>query len=350
MTPPDVSDNKLNELRIFLNGLYNGRSLPNKEIRKKDIEFGFCAGAYAACGKSADDFYRCFGEIMPRIDIGGVAVALTEKGCAEKVSENICRQSGIFTVWKERADLDGFESGLLYICKMKGLSFYSGLSISLEQLCKKQQTVHFEEKKIERLMGTGSYEQVLYLLSKFFDEIKNSIPPADNVREETAKLINCILKFANYDIGSNIIGKLITENITINFIDKLSQYIIAEIRGNKGQGGGYSPMIADTIEIISKNLSNEDLSLRWIAQEILFTNADYLGKLFKKEVGDNFTGYVKRQRMELAKKLILEGKRDRIYEVAEKVGFGTNSQYFSQVFKKYTGVSPLEYKMVAQNL
>ena len=48
--------------------------------------------------------------------------------------------------------------------------------------------------------------------------------------------------------------------------------------------------------------------------------------------------------MEMAKSLIVEGKKDRIYEVAEKVGYGSNPQYFSQVFKKYTGASPLEYK------
>ena len=71
---------------------------------------------------------------------------------------------------------------------------------------------------------------------------------------------------------------------------------------------------------------------------------DYLGKLFKKEVGKNFSHYVMEKRMELAKQLIFEGRNDKIYEVAEKVGYGSNSQYFSQVFKKYTGVSPVEYK------
>ena len=33
-----------------------------------------------------------------------------------------------------------------------------------------------------------------------------------------------------------------------------------------------------------------------------------------------------------------------IAAAAEKLGYGANSQYFSQVFKKYTGLSPLEYK------
>jgi two-component system response regulator YesN len=77
---------------------------------------------------------------------------------------------------------------------------------------------------------------------------------------------------------------------------------------------------------------------------------DYLGKLFKKETGRNFSHYVMEKRMEIAKRSILEGSTDKIYEVAAKVGYGTNSQYFSQVFKKYTGVSPLEYKEYARSI
>ena len=110
----------------------------------------------------------------------------------------------------------------------------------------------------------------------------------------------------------------------------------------------YSSLVRDTIRIIDQNIENENLSLRWLAGTILYTNVDYLGKLFKKETGKNFSHYVMEKRMEMAKDLILEGKKDRIYEVAENVGYGSNSQYFSQVFKKYTGISPLEYKEFAR--
>ena len=110
----------------------------------------------------------------------------------------------------------------------------------------------------------------------------------------------------------------------------------------------YSSLIKDTMRIIDENIGNERLSLRWIAGSILYTNVDYLGKVFKKETGMNFSHYVMEKRMELAKDLIMGGKKDRIYEVAEKVGYGSNSQYFSQVFKKYTGISPLEYKEITR--
>lgn len=107
---------------------------------------------------------------------------------------------------------------------------------------------------------------------------------------------------------------------------------------------GYNTLIKETLHIIDNNIGNENLSLRWIAGNILYTNVDYLGKMFKKETGKNFSYYVMEKRMEIAKKLLREGNIDKIYETAERVGYGSNSQYFSQVFKKYTGVSPLEYK------
>ncbi len=132
---------------------------------------------------------------------------------------------------------------------------------------------------------------------------------------------------------------------TTDFKQFVADYI-KEICYETGRGKMrvYSSAVKQTIQIIEENISNENLSLRWLAGTILYTNVDYLGKLFKKETGKNFSHYVKEMRMEMAKQLILEGKSDKIYEVAEKVGYGSNSQYFSQVFKKYTGISPLEYK------
>ncbi|WP_338130737.1 AraC family transcriptional regulator [Cohnella ginsengisoli] len=33
----------------------------------------------------------------------------------------------------------------------------------------------------------------------------------------------------------------------------------------------------------------------------------------------------------------------KIFELAERLGFGDNPQYFSQIFKKYAGCTPSEY-------
>lgn len=98
------------------------------------------------------------------------------------------------------------------------------------------------------------------------------------------------------------------------------------------------------IQYVQENLANEALTLKWLASEVIHVNECYLSKLFIKETGEKFSHYLTRLRMERAKELIAKCGDDRVYEVAEKVGYGNNPQYFSQLFKKYTGLAPSEYK------
>lgn len=111
----------------------------------------------------------------------------------------------------------------------------------------------------------------------------------------------------------------------------------------------YSKVIKTVIECVYKNIGNPKLSLNWIAKEVLFMNENYLGKLFYKETNKKFSHYVTQVRMEKAKELIESDKDFKIYEVTEQIGFEDNTQYFSQVFKKYTGYTPSEYKKLQNN-
>ncbi|HOJ99274.1 MAG TPA: response regulator [Termitinemataceae bacterium] len=98
------------------------------------------------------------------------------------------------------------------------------------------------------------------------------------------------------------------------------------------------------IHYAQAHLSNEHLSLKWLAQKYLHVDPGYLSKLFVKETGQRFKHYLLRMRIEKARRLLDVYSEDRIYEIAREVGMGDNPQYFSQVFKKYTGKSPSEYK------
>ncbi len=104
-----------------------------------------------------------------------------------------------------------------------------------------------------------------------------------------------------------------------------------------------SNAISQVLRYIDRHLSDSDLSLHQIATEDLFMNPDYLGKLFKKECGIKFNSYLLSVRMLKAEEL-LRDTEDRMYEVATKVGFGGNTTYFSQMFKKHTGMLPKEYR------
>ena len=208
-------------------------------------------------------------------------------------------------------------------------------------------SVQAEYGAIEHAVKTGDMEKLKMLLSGFFKTLEKAMPTPAVAKTYCLELYVCIIRCCSVEK----IEKYMKGIVSVQAAKKLS-----EIKSFIEQNGfeiakanaPESNKIYSSINIIDENIENENLSLRWLAGTILYTNVDYLGKLFKKETGKNFSHYVMEKRMEMAKDLIIEGKKDRIYEVAEKVGYGSNSQYFSQVFKKYTGVSPLEYREFAR--
>lgn len=103
------------------------------------------------------------------------------------------------------------------------------------------------------------------------------------------------------------------------------------------------PFIQKIVDYVNDNLSDPELTLKKIATTYLYMNVNYLGQQFQKQTGMKFSTYLNQKRIEAAKTLLLESGSENIYLVAEKVGCGNNPQYFSQVFKKYTGMSPTVY-------
>lgn len=85
---------------------------------------------------------------------------------------------------------------------------------------------------------------------------------------------------------------------------------------------------------------NRAITLEDVAEQIGMS-AVYTGQIFKKEMGIPFKQYLAQVRVERAKELLQSGDY-RIYEVAQMVGYQT-TQYFCNVFKKATGISPAEY-------
>ncbi|MFB4159646.1 response regulator [Geomicrobium sp. JSM 1781026] len=101
-------------------------------------------------------------------------------------------------------------------------------------------------------------------------------------------------------------------------------------------------LVREIIAYTEQHLQDQSLSLLRVAKEVFFMNPDYLGKVFKREMGMNYTNYLMERRMEMAMEYMNTDRK--VFEVAEEVGFGNNPRYFSQIFKRYTGSTPTEYK------
>lgn len=105
----------------------------------------------------------------------------------------------------------------------------------------------------------------------------------------------------------------------------------------------YTDCVDKVVMYVASHLSDSNLSLKWIAENYLYMNADYVSKQFVKQTGLKFSAYLTNLRIAEAKKLLLNTQTESPYAVAEKVGFGNNPQYFSQIFKKSTGMTPSAY-------
>lgn len=102
---------------------------------------------------------------------------------------------------------------------------------------------------------------------------------------------------------------------------------------------GYKREIQDAIKYICEHYA-EDVTIEAVANE-LYISSSYLMHLFKEKLGKTFNECLTEYRITTAKEL-LTLNRYKIYEVSNMVGY-KDVKYFSQIFKKTTGITPSEF-------
>jgi len=97
----------------------------------------------------------------------------------------------------------------------------------------------------------------------------------------------------------------------------------------------------DRIKLSIDRDYSQNLSLEKYANEVYLSPA-YLSSSFSEKFGITFKAYLTDVRMEAAKRLLLDSNM-KVFQIAEQVGY-TDTRYFSQVFRKHTGKTPLAYR------
>ena len=183
---------------------------------------------------------------------------------------------------------------------------------------------------LEKVIKEKAYkeEQIKALLTTYYIKLKDNIILNYNLKE-SLDMDNKIIIEEIYSKNSlNEVIKFLTDKFL-----NISKYVGANFKGK-----GIKRIVKYVDNKYYKDLKLEDLA------EIFNYNSSYLGKLFKDTTGKNFNTYLDNVRIEQAKKLLVEDKL-KVYEVCEKVGY-KNIDYFYYKFKKYVGISPLNYKKI----
>lgn len=121
--------------------------------------------------------------------------------------------------------------------------------------------------------------------------------------------------------------------IYLSYKDALESLTVKELNGER--------QIVKDIVMYIKNNYRLEISLDMVAEHVML-NPSYLSTLFKQEMNISFSKYLIKIRLEEAKKL-LKCSNLKVYEICNLVGY-SNYRYFSRLFKKNEGCTPVEYR------
>ena len=99
-------------------------------------------------------------------------------------------------------------------------------------------------------------------------------------------------------------------------------------------------LIDKIVDYLEKNYAQE-ITLDTLAKRFYISKYE-ISRMFTKNVGISFIEYLTRVRIENSKKLLLDTSLS-ITQISELAGFNSSSN-FARVFKKITGVAPVQYR------
>ncbi len=206
-----------------------------------------------------------------------------------------------------------------------------------------------EENLIVHCIRTNDPEKLESALQSFF---ANLTIPGKNSKEYLQKMITalicsvyhvCLERGINTDsfFGPNL--AILDELPRIETLQELHERILLCFK----QIIELHPLQKTQWKIVSQAVTYieehyaEDLNLENIAN-VVFVSPGYLSTIFKQVLQKNFVDYLTEVRIEKAKEL-LKNYHLKIYEISVLVGY-KDEKYFSQIFKKGSGMTPNQYR------
>lgn len=203
-------------------------------------------------------------------------------------------------------------------------------------------SVEFENRFINMLMN-GNTDEALKMVDEIYNnnfvKLTLSVKRTEELFSEVSSSLNkakrSCLKFdesTEYKAGDFTIR---------SFFDYVKDFTFSLCKDVEMLSDNtYMNRVDEMQNYIDENYSNSELSLESMATHFGFKKISYMSKVFKDTVGENFSSYLEKKRIEKACEMLLEGMM--IREVSEKVGYLSDVS-FRRAFKKCMGLSPSDY-------
>lgn len=208
-------------------------------------------------------------------------------------------------------------------------------------------TKEYEQYSIA--IKNGSEEMLKEILDKLFKSMIADVESVDIVKRVCLELLvrtttatyelgmNPDMLFKNTDIWS-VINKCNTIRGLHELLLNVNRVLISEVMGRKEKIN--KSITQQAVKIIEEQYCL-GISLEKVAEQV-YLSPNYLSMVFSKDMGMTFKDYLISVRIKKSMEL-LKDRNLKIYQVAEMVGYA-DWRYFSEVFKKYTGLTPAAYR------
>ena len=107
----------------------------------------------------------------------------------------------------------------------------------------------------------------------------------------------------------------------------------------------HAGVIKQAQEYIDRHYMDPNMSLNEVAAQVNLSPCHF-SAVFSQETGQTFKEYLTEIRIKKAKEL-LRTTTMKAFEISYQVGYN-DPHYFSHVFRKHTGLTPIEFRLQAQ--
>ncbi|MZQ85550.1 helix-turn-helix domain-containing protein [Paenibacillus sp. 5J-6] len=206
-----------------------------------------------------------------------------------------------------------------------------------------------QEKELETQLREGNTQQLVALMERLFARWRSKELTAAILYRFAESLADKIRNaIASHPVDTDRLaflygkaGECIQSSSTVAELEQLLlEWVTLASEAVREKKEEKYPITSFVMDYIQEHLS-EEIYLDVLADKLKMSSG-YLSSYFKAKTGKNIVDYINETRIAKASDLLADS-RIKIHDAAKAVGY-QNITSFNRMFKKYTGVTPSEYR------